>query len=267
MNSYNPPIIAGSGRSGTTWVLDALAESNHLRPIFEPLQWLGVPEAEPYANKYILENENEPGLKYLMDQILSESINCLWTKYRILPDTLHLPRSGSLRHKLGSLKANYRKLVVNYLKYHKFKSRRSIVKFIRANLMLGWLSKNYGDKILLIVRHPGAVVASKLRLGGRHWQHDPLLKRYFQDKRLAEAYKYCVAWESPQSLSPITGHTLIWCIENSLPIQQAQKSGYHIVFYEELISNPENEWKRVVDALGLSHVPDRVFLARPSEQA
>jgi len=30
-------LIAGSGRSGTTWVLDALADANDLRPVFEPL--------------------------------------------------------------------------------------------------------------------------------------------------------------------------------------------------------------------------------------
>ena len=30
-------IIAGSGRSGTTWVLDAVAEANQLRTKFEPL--------------------------------------------------------------------------------------------------------------------------------------------------------------------------------------------------------------------------------------
>jgi hypothetical protein len=45
-------IIAGSGRSGTTWVLDALAEANALRPVFEPLHPLAIPQARPFAYRY-----------------------------------------------------------------------------------------------------------------------------------------------------------------------------------------------------------------------
>jgi hypothetical protein len=32
-----PRVVAGYGRSGTTWVQDVLAISNELRPVFEPL--------------------------------------------------------------------------------------------------------------------------------------------------------------------------------------------------------------------------------------
>src|SRR5262245_32752648 len=46
-------IIAGSGRSGTTWVQDVLADANALRPIFEPLHPLAVPQADPFAYRYL----------------------------------------------------------------------------------------------------------------------------------------------------------------------------------------------------------------------
>ena len=49
----NPLIIAGSGRSGTTWILDVIAESNNLRTVFEPLQPYGVPEAQSYGYRYL----------------------------------------------------------------------------------------------------------------------------------------------------------------------------------------------------------------------
>ena len=53
----HPLIVAGSGRSGTTWVLDAIAETNNLRTIYEPLNPAGVPEARNYGNLYLSENE------------------------------------------------------------------------------------------------------------------------------------------------------------------------------------------------------------------
>ena len=262
-----PIIIAGSGRSGTTWVSDAIAKANNLRTIFEPLQWLGVPAAKPFANKYVRDNAEEPQLKSFMDKVFSGRVNSLWTNYRILPDTLHLQKSGSLRHKLGNLNYYYKRLVVHYLRYHKIKSNRLIVKFTHANLMVGWLSKNYGSKILLIVRHPAAVVASKIRLGGRHWQYEVLLKRYFQDKQLMYDYLNRFKDVLTRSLSPVAGHTVIWCIENALPIHNAKKYGYCVVFYEDLIVNSDIEWKRIINALQLRNIPDRDFLLRPSQQA
>ena len=159
-----PIIIAGSGRSGTTWVLDAIANANNLRTIFEPLHPIGVPVAKPFANRYVRDDANEPELKFFMDKVFSGVFKSLWANYRVRPDRLHLTyhQSGSLRHKLGFLKHNYKKLAIHYCRYHKVKFSNLIVKFTRANLMLGWLSKNYSAKILLIVRHPGAVVHSKI---------------------------------------------------------------------------------------------------------
>ncbi len=267
MINNDPIIIAGSGRTGTTWVLDAIAKSNNLRTVFEPLQWLGVPEAKPYANRYVKAFDNEPELKIFMDKVLSGRVNSLWTDYRILPDTLLLPRSGSLRNQLGKLQSSYKKLIVHYLRYRRSESNRLIIKFIRANLMLGWLSKNYDFKILLIVRHPGAVVASKLRLGGRHWQHTALFNKYSQDKQLMKEYPENLKYVLNRPLSHAAAHTVIWCIENALPIHNKKKYDYCVVFYENLISDINTEWKRIINTLQLRNIPDKNFLVKPSQQA
>ena len=266
--SNDPIIICGSGRSGTTWVLDSIAEANGCRTVFEPLQWLGVPDAKPFANRYVRDSDGEPELKKFMDKVLSGKMNNLWTDYRILPDTLLWPESGSLRNKLGRLiKGSYKKLIIHYLKYRRSESHGLIVKFIRANLMLGWLSENYGHKILFVVRHPGAVVASKLRIGGRHWRHGDLLKKYLQDKQLREDYSENLKYVLKRSLSPVEAHTVIWCIENALPIHNEKKYGYCVVFYEDLISNIDTEWKRIINALQLRNIPDKGLLVKPSQQA
>ena len=263
-----PIIIAGSGRSGTTWVLDAIAQANNLRTIFEPLHPIGVPFAKPFANRYVRDDVDELDLKLFMDKVLSGKFKSLWANYRIRPDRLYpaYHRSGDLRHTLGSLKFNYKKLVVHYCKYHKVKSNNLIVKFTRANLMLGWLSKNYGAKILLMVRHPCAVVNSKMRLGGPDWEHEALLHQYCYDTHLIEYYRHKLKAVLLRPLSPIAGHTAIWCIENVLPIYNAKSEGYCVVFYENLMVNSDAEWKRIIESLDLRCLPDKDMLIQPSQQ-
>ena len=263
-----PIIIAGSGRSGTTWVLDAIAQANDLRTIFEPLHPIGLPSAKPFANRYVRDDANEPELKCFMDKVFSGVFKSLWANYRVRPDRLHFTycQSGSLKHKLGSLKYNYKKLAIHYSRYHKIKSSNLIVKFIRANLMLGWLSRNYVAKTFLIVRHPCGVVDSKMRLGGRDWQHEALLQQYCQDNQLVEDYLHKYKDVLTRPLSPIAGHTAIWCIENALPIHNARSQDHCVVFYEDLIINSDVEWKRIIESLDLRDVPDKDILIEPSQQ-
>jgi len=120
-----PIIIAGSGRSGTTWVLDAIARANNLRTIFEPLNPVGHPSAKHLANRYVRDDTDFPELKRFMDKVFSGNLKSLWANYRIRPDRLrpNMHKSESLRQKLGSLKYNYTRLATNCLKYHKDRSK------------------------------------------------------------------------------------------------------------------------------------------------
>ena len=68
----SPRIVAGFGRSGTTWVQDSLASANSLRTVFEPLNTKTVPEAGPYANKFLLEDDDEPELFRLLKRYFWE---------------------------------------------------------------------------------------------------------------------------------------------------------------------------------------------------
>ena len=65
----NPLVIAGSGRSGTTWVLDVIAKANNLRPVFEPLCQRGVVEARAFGRRYVRENAYEPELERFMAKV------------------------------------------------------------------------------------------------------------------------------------------------------------------------------------------------------
>ena len=276
----NPPlIIAGSGRSGTTWILDSIAEANDMATIFEPLHPIGVPAAKPFANRYVRDESYETELRNFMDRVFEGKSQSIWAKYRIRPDRLR-PRfgpTGSQGQKNGQflyfkdLLAQYVRFLNHYRMYKRYQSGRFIVKFIRANLMIGWLAKNYDAKIVFVVRHPAAVVSSRLRLIENSPMHDwsfkDVLQQYEKDEHLREDYLYKYNATLHSSLSLTSGLAVIWCVENILPIIKVQKAGHRVAFYEDLIDNPKAHWDHTVYSLGLNAVPKSELLVNPSQQA
>lgn len=271
-------IIAGSGRSGTTWVLDVLAKANNLRTIFEPLHPLGVPESQPFANRYVKDDADKPELKRFMKNIFENKISSLWTNYRMLPEDL----KPSIKNMTSwdynySLLSRYKTFLIRFLKTPRWESQRLITKFIRANLMLGWLANNFNLRIVFLVRHPGAVVASKIALsegkkGKAAWgfysqSQQSLLQQYIQDEKLDVDYLYKYKEILKWKLSAVSGFTLMWCIENILPIYKAQQKKLYVVFYEDLLTHPETEFYRVKEVLNLKHVPKKADIIRSSQQA
>ena len=214
-----------------------------------------------------------------MDKVFAGDLRSLWANYRMLPTRLFPWTDGAffggiLRDPIAKVKEllhDYKVFFGYYKKYRRSKTDRLIIKFIRANLMLGWLAKNYNAKIVLLVRHPAAVVSSRLRLiesTPQHtWSFDNLFRQYTTDTRLAEDYlhKYNSVLRGP--LTPTSALTVIWCIENVLPIVKAQKHGHYVAFYEDLILDPNTYWNQLLQYLGFNAVPNSKILSKPSQQA
>jgi len=163
-----PRIIAGSGRSGTTWILDALAEVNGLRPVFEPLHPKSVQGAEPYAYHYFSPQTEAADLEVFLNQFFTGTYHSIWTDFRIRPIRL-MPRWRNFTSlgRMYALFSEWRGAVRRFVHYRGMLGNSPIlVKMIRANLMLGWLREKFDARIVFVVRHPGAVVESKVRLGG-----------------------------------------------------------------------------------------------------
>ena len=142
--------------------------------------------------------------------------------------------------------------------------------------MLDWIEKNFNAKIVYVVRHPGAVVASQIAASnaksGAVWDFNgstkqSILSQYKQDEQLRKDYldKYYEIFS--EKLSPVAGHTLIWCIENILPVYNQQKKKRYVFFYEDIVKDPEKEFGRMVKVLGLERKPDNSIVIRPSQQA
>lgn len=262
-------FIVGSGRSGTTWVQDALADANNLRPVFEPLHPAVSDIGARYAYRALAAEDEELDLEQFLDEAAEGRKYRLWTQYRLPGGTL-VPRIRQLKS-IEGIKAQYRNRLRLLRERPALAASWSrpvpLVKCIRANLMLGWLASR-GARVAFMVRHPGAVVESQFRLGrDRTWDPAPVLARYRNDARLQELtggrYRSLLA----RKMSRIEALTANWVIENQWPLQRAAEDGVEVVYYERLKSVPEREWRKVCRALDLANVPPADTLARPSQQS
>ncbi len=258
-------LIAGSGRSGTTWVLDALATANKMRPVFEPLHPKVSKFGERYGHRALAPDELHPELQRFLEDVCAGHKERLWTQYRCQRHFL-VPSPADLRTitDVASLGHRWRKFLQEVPGLAKMSTRREpLVKCIWANLMLGWLSRQCKFRIVLVVRHPGAVAESELR---NAWSAKFALDRFRGDRKLHELTngRYWALLE--QKLTPIEELAAQWLIENQWSIETAPANGVTVVFYERLKSLRDSEWERIQKAFDLQCMPDAAMLARPSQQ-
>ncbi len=139
-----------------------------------------------------------------------------------------------------------------------------LVKCIRANLMLGWLSRQFECSTVLLVRHPGAVVESKLQ---GYWNVPAVLDGFRRDSRFHELTGGRYRSLLDRDPTGVGGMAALWVIENQYAIEHAARDGVTVAFYECLTSKPDLEWQRICRALSLANVPSPEVIARPSQQS
>ena len=221
----NSVFLAGSGRSGTTWVSGIINHRNGYRLIFEPFH-PGI--CKNFRRKQYLrpgdrrEEYLEPARK-----VLTGGIRSSWT------DRFN----------------------------RKFVARRRLIKDIRANLLLGWMRENFpGMPIVLLLRHPCAIAASRLALG---WRDS--LPETMEQKELVEDFLSPVEAEIRAARNAFERHVFSWCIDNYVPLRQFAPGEIHLAFYENFVVYPEDEIRRLFTYLG-EDLDGRVYraLRRPS---
>ncbi len=246
-------IIAGSPRSGTTLLLDLLGASLKYRKVFEPLHPLNVKGAQNFYYLYVRPEEDRPDLESFMKKALTGKINTPWT------------------NEMGIVK-DVKTFLKMLLKIHKWRwwAPNRIMKIIRGNLMLGWLEKTFGCKIVFIMRHPCAVIESQKRIG---WEKDreaelirvvsqvKLIEDYLQpfQRDIERIVKVGDYWEKS---------ALLWSIENMVPLKQMKAGHLHalLIFYENLILNPREEAAKIEKYTGIKKI-NLSALLHPSSTA
>ncbi len=268
INYSKIPVLAGSGRSGTTWVLDALAIPNKRRTIFEPLHPACVPGANNFAHLFVKPDEKNEALYLFFKTLLTTKKLGTWIDYRVRSDRLQpsLDRFRSL-HDMYEWYLRIKKFKRNKKKYESSLNKPPMIKMIRGNLLLGWLVQNFSMNIALLVRHPGAVIESMYRLGGDDWDSKKALSLYQKQDKLLQQLNTKSQNLISTATTDLERHMLTWCLENASPIQDAEKNGIKVIFYENLVTDSISEWKVLTSALGLNEVPDQSILKKPSQQA
>lgn len=259
-------FIAGSGRSGTTWILDALASANKLRPVFEPLHPYVSEIGREYAHRALSADEEHPRLReFLLDACAGRGPR-LWTQYRQQRRWLMPPPDEFWSKKDAGRTKRYWAKFLREMPRMTASGLRSqpLVKCIRANLMLAWLARHLPCRAVLIVRHPGAVIESELR--GR-WNAGYALDRFRDDTRLhnltQDRYRPLLA----RKLTHVESLALRWVIENQWVLEAARAQAIPVIHYEKLRATGDGAWTALCAALGVSKLPDRKSLTRPSQQS
>jgi len=205
-------FLAGSGRSGTTWLGGLVNHDGGYRQIFEPFHPGKVADFRAFGSKQYL----RPGDR--REEFLGPARKALTGQLR-----------SGWTDRGGSPGARWR-----------------LVKDIRANLLLGWLAENFpGMPIVLLMRHPCAVVSSRLALG---WRDN--LDETMAQGELVEDHLLPVEDHIRAARDPFERHLFLWCIDNYVPLRQFSPGDIRLCFYEDLLLDPEPELQRLFAFLG-----------------
>ena len=215
-------LIMGSGRSGTTWLSQIVDHAAQYRQMFEPFEPHQVPRVSHFRRHQYLRPANDD--------------------YHYVEPARQIV-SGQLRNHW----------VDQFNRCHVV-SRR-LIKDIRCLLFAKWLGVHFPHMpIVYMLRHPLAVVHSRLQLNWHSRLDDFLEQRDLLDDHL-RSFVPEIERANTEAGAHFERHFLIWCVENSVPLNQFRPGEICLMFYERLYVQPEAELRRLF-----------AFLSQPYEE-
>lgn len=230
----NTIVLAGSGRSGTTWLANVIAADLSFRTIFEPFDARHVPEAGAAGvslRPYCSVGEKCPELYAFTRLALAGKLRNRWVDQQ----GLRLRRF----HKFGTLR-------LHQLWLPRFWSWRLVLKTVRATLLLEWIDANFHPPIVYLIRHPAAVVTSRCRLG---WETH--LELFLSQPKLMHDYLSRYRGTIESAKTEVQKHTIMWCVENLVPLERLSYHDWIFCTYEYLYIEPLKEICQILSRLGL----------------
>lgn len=236
-------FVAGTARSGTTWVGEVIAQATRGRIIFEPFlldtDWDFTPTKQSYLDesqllrnvRLYIPNEACARSSYhdQIEQILKGRVWSRWSEVQARPGLF----------------------------------RRRVIKEIRANLFLGYIVRHWSAmKIILVIRHPWHVINSQLAKNGKGWGFDWDEEIYTQ-KQLGQDWLQPFSGLIREANGIIDRLALQWCIETYVPLKQLQHAQNRLVVrYEELAYHPSERWPVVAEFLSDTGWSEQLFRKR-----
>lgn len=206
-------LVLGSGRSGTTWLAEALARQHRGRLVFEPFHpVLGCFASE--AHLFADPAEAEPALDRSVRRVLS-----------------------------GRVRGPY----IDHVRLARL-PRGRVVKDVHAANLLPWLRTHHpAVPIAFVVRHPIAAALSRLRSDSFYGLGDyvatPAGRADAERSPVAAWLPRYDRWrEHPEPLVRLVAE---WCLENAYPLSREDDAGVALVFYESAVLDPAAELARL----------------------
>ena len=231
-------IVAGVGRSGTTWLGDVVSRMLNARVVFEPC-------LTDRNGSFLIGNDGRIDLDARCERPL-----LLWKQADFEK------QKARIAHLLfGCIKGDWVDQDVRPGVYSK-----RVIKAIRVNLFIGQILRNWPQvKMLYIIRSPHAVVESMLNQEMCGWKFD------WTGGDIARCLEACEeGLDLPSSFSwnkdaQIDRLALRWCIEVKMALKQLQGADNCLVLqYESLIKG--REWSAIALFLndrGCRHLPEQ----------
>ncbi len=221
-------FLCGAARSGTTWLAETLNHDHRYRMLFEPF----LPEvtrAVPCRYPYVAPDETDPELVRGARAVLTGR-----ARARMMDRTN--PRAWA---------------------------RRRIVKEVRAHMMLAFLHRLAPRMpVVLVIRNPLAVAASRLRMGMQnHYEDLMALPRLLEDHPRVRELGREVEGEDDAVLM-----VFLWCVlHHVLFAQRPASMRITGLAYERALMRPEPELGRLFASVGRRLDPSALeHLHRPS---
>jgi hypothetical protein len=232
-------VLAGSGRSGTTWVADLLTDGTGLQQIYEPLHPSFIPQVrhltgfdafDPYLRLFYMQaRSDDPAWHRFWKALLTGQVRNHWTDYA---RTAWIPD-------------------------------RFLIKTIRVQLMLGYVYDHFQPWIIYLTRHPCAVVYSRLHKVEVPWHAD--VSDILCQEALVEDYLYPWVAAIERERDLLGAHAVWWAVENMVAQRELATRRHHAVTYEALVLDPECEMRALFRYLRLDSARLSVKrLVRPS---
>jgi hypothetical protein len=216
-------LVAGTARSGTTWLGDLIASQIPSRILFEPFNPDLVPEYRGFRYlQYMRPGTENPEFYAFARKVFSGEIRNRW-----------------IDHQNERVHSEYR-----------------LIKEIRINLALKWLHDNFPEvRIVFLLRHPCAVVSSRMELG---WATDKDIEPFLSQADLVNDYLGQHLELIRNAKMEEEKHAIIWSISNLVPLEQFMPGELKIVYYENLCTQPEIELPSLFASIGQKYESPRL---------
>jgi len=228
-------VISGFPRSGTTWLAQLVATVPGTGLMFEPMDFRNLREARRAGiswDNFRTPRESWPEGEAYLGRVLAGKTLTSWT-------TSHM----SCRQAMGI--------------------SRWVVKFVRANPILGWLVEHFDiPPPVLLIRHPCAVYASWTSRG---W---PVLDyslsgsmRFFNE--YPQLREWVTSLKRPEEIFAAQ-----WAMQHRTVFDQMRGQPFHLCAYERCMVDGVEEVERVLDHWKLQRTAElESMLRKPSTKA